>query len=92
MDINFNNFDFAYFYLILINLITFTVFGIDKYKAKRGKWRIPESNLLILSLLGGSLGGLIGMYVFRHKTHKLKFTIGMPVILLLNILIWVYLK
>lgn len=92
MDINYNNFDISIFYLILINLVAFIVFGIDKYKAKKRSWRIPESNLIILAMLGGSLGGLIGMYVFRHKTNKLKFTIGMPMILLLNILIWYFLK
>lgn len=81
-----------YIYLLLINLITFFAFGIDKSKAKKGKWRIPESRLLLLSLLGGTMGGLIGMLTFRHKTHKMKFTLGMPLILIINILTWILLK
>ncbi len=59
-------------YLIIINIINFIMFGIDKAKAKKNKWRIPESTLLGLSLIGGSLGGIMAMTSFRHKTKKRK--------------------
>jgi uncharacterized membrane protein YsdA (DUF1294 family) len=72
-------------YIILINLIAFVVFGIDKRKARKGQWRIPESTLFILALIGGSIGALLGMLVFRHKTKHRKFTIGIPLILTLQI-------
>lgn len=85
MNINIINTNLIYLYLLLINLITFTAFGIDKYKAKKRSWRIPEANLLMLSFLGGALGGIIGMYSFKHKTQKLKFTIIMPIMLILHI-------
>lgn len=68
-------------YLIVINLVTFLVYGIDKLKAKRGKWRIPESVLLTLAVVGGSIGALLGMLAFRHKTKHKKFTIVVPLIL-----------
>ena len=68
-------------YLIVINLVTFFIYGIDKLKAKRGKWRIPESMLLTLAVVGGSIGALLGMLVFRHKTKHKKFTIGVPLII-----------
>ena len=61
---------------------------IDKTKAKKGKWRISETTLLLLGVLGGSIGGIIGMYTFRHKTKKKRFTIGMPAILVIEILIY----
>ena len=72
-------------YIILINLIAFVVFGIDKRKARKGQWRVPESTLFILALIGGSIGALTGMLVFRHKTKHRKFTIGIPLILALQI-------
>ena len=68
-------------YLIAINLVTFFIYGIDKLKAKRGRWRIPESMLLTLAVVGGSIGALLGMLVFRHKTKHKKFIIGVPLIL-----------
>lgn len=74
-----------------MNSITFIVFMIDKYKARRNKWRISEANLLLLSLIGGSVGGMLSMLIFRHKTQKLKFKIGMPLILIIQILVCVYL-
>ena len=77
-------------YLIIINIINFILFGIDKRKAKKNKWRIPESTLLGLSFLGGALGALIGMRFFRHKTKKKKFTIGIPIFLFINIGIIIY--
>ena len=75
-------------YLIIINIITFLAMWIDKTKAKKGKWRISEPTLLGLGVLGGSIGGMIGMYTFRHKTKKKRFTIGMPAILIVEILIY----
>ena len=60
-------------YFIIINIIGFLAMYIDKQKAKKGKWRIPEKTLLIVALLGGSIGTISGMYLFRHKTKKLKF-------------------
>ena len=78
-------------YLIAINLIAFGAMWLDKRKAKKGKWRIPENTLLLLVLLGGGIGGIAGMYVFRHKTQKAKFVIGFPVILVCEILLAVLL-
>lgn len=74
-------------YLIAINLITFFIMWLDKRKAKKGRWRIPENTLLLFVLLGGGIGGIVGMYVFHHKTQKAKFVIGFPVILICEILI-----
>ena len=71
-----------YIYLIIVNILTFLIFGIDKWKARRGKWRIPEGTLLWMSIVGGSIGALLGMYLFRHKTQKRKFNLGIPAILL----------
>ena len=68
-------------YILLINLIGFFAMLIDKKKAQKGKWRIPEKTLLIITLLGGGVGTILGMYMFRHKTKKLKFTIGLEIIL-----------
>lgn len=70
------------YYLLGINLLTFFVYGIDKWKAKRDRWRIPEATLLMLAALGGSVGALLGMSVFHHKTKHKKFLIGIPLILL----------
>lgn len=72
-------------YITLVSVITFIVFGIDKLKAKKSWWRIPESTLMVLAVIGGSIGALLGMYVFHHKTRHKKFTIGIPVILILQI-------
>ena len=74
-------------YLVIINLIAFFMMWLDKRKAEKGKWRIPENTLLIPVLLGGGIGGIAGMYIFRHKTQKGKFVIGFPVILLCEILL-----
>lgn len=70
----------------LINLITFSAFGIDKWKAKHDRWRIPESTLLLLAFFGGSAGAFAGMKVFRHKTRHRKFTILVPLFLVLQII------
>lgn len=77
-------------YLIIINVIGFFDMWIDKVKAKRGSWRIPEKTLFTITLLGGGFGTIAGMYMFRHKTKKLYFTIGFPVILLTEIFLIVY--
>ena len=74
-------------YLIAINLFTFFMMWLDKRKAKRGKWRIPENTLLVFVLLGGGIGGIAGMYTFHHKTQKAKFVIGFPVILICEIIL-----
>lgn len=73
---------YLYIWLIVINIITFVVFGIDKKKAIDGKFRIKELTLFVLSLLGGSLGGLIAMHTFHHKTRKWYFKFGIPLILI----------
>ena len=74
-------------YLLIINLIGFLAMGIDKFKAKRGYWRIPEGTLIMITALGGGIGTLLGMYTFRHKTKKMKFTIRIPTILITEIMI-----
>lgn len=74
-------------YLILINFIAFLSMYIDKKKAIKGKWRIKESTLLMLALVGGSVGAIIGMYAFHHKTQKPRFFLGIPIIIVLQILI-----
>lgn len=79
-------------YLTIINAAAFLLMLIDKQKARRGAWRIPEATLIWIAILGGSIGSLIGMYFFRHKTRHLKFVLGIPVILFaqLALLIWLY--
>ena len=73
------------YYLIVINIVTFQVYGIDKWKAKQGSWRISEATLLILAVIGGSIGALFGMRVWHHKTMHKKFKYGLPLILLVQI-------
>lgn len=68
-----------------INLLAFTAMGADKRRARKGKWRIPERTLFVLALLGGSVGALAGMYIFRHKTKYRKFVVGIPAILVLQL-------
>ena len=75
------------FYLIAISVVTFLAFGIDKWKARTGRWRISEATLLSLALIGGAAGAWIGMTVFHHKTLHKKFKYGVPVILLLQIIL-----
>ena len=77
-------------YFIIINVIGFLAMTIDKWKAKNNAWRIPENTLFSITVLGGGIGTIVGMYVFRHKTKKPKFTIGMPVILVLEIVLVIY--
>ena len=81
----------AVYYCFAINITTLVLFGVDKLKAKKHWWRIPEATLLLFSLLGGSIGALCGMYLFRHKTQHKKFFIGVPFILIAQIALLVYL-
>lgn len=78
-------------YLLLINAAGFLLMLIDKQKARKNRWRIPERTLMLVAALGGSIGSLLGMYAFRHKTKHLKFTLGIPAILILQLLIGGYL-
>ena len=78
-------------WLIVINLATFAVYGIDKSRARRGAWRVPEKTLFLLPLLGGSAGALLGMRVFHHKTRHWYFVWGIPAILLAQLALAVWL-
>ena len=80
------------YYLIAINVVTFLVYGIDKWKARQGSWRISEATLLILAVIGGSFGALFGMKVWRHKTMHKKFKYGLPLILIIQIILIGYLS
>ncbi len=80
------------YYLIVINIVTFLVYGIDKWKAKQGSWRISEATLLMLAVIGGSIGALLGMKVWRHKTQHKKFKYGLPLILIIQIILIGYLS
>lgn len=77
-------------YVLFINAVGFLSMYIDKQKAKKNKWRIKEGTLMTIALLGGGIGGMIGMYKFRHKTKKLKFTVGFPTIIITEIVLIVY--
>lgn len=77
--------------IIIINIIGFILMGVDKQKAIRHKWRIPEKTFFIVSILSGSLGTLIGMYTFRHKTKHIKFVAGIPIILVLQLIVGIWL-
>ena len=77
-------------YLIIMNIVGIIVMGGDKHKAKVHAWRIPEKTLFMVSILGGSAGTWAGMYIFRHKTKHWYFVIGMPLILIIQIAIGVY--
>ncbi len=74
-------------YFIALNLIGFALMGIDKYKAKKRAFRIPEATLFIVAVIGGSIGSIIGMYAFRHKTRHWYFVYGMPFILIVQIIL-----
>lgn len=76
---------YIFIYLIMINFVAFALMGIDKRRAIRHAWRIPEKTLFISALLGGSIGAILGMKTFRHKTKHLSFQIGMPAILIIQI-------
>jgi uncharacterized membrane protein YsdA (DUF1294 family) len=78
-------------YLLIINVVAFIAYGIDKYKAKHAKWRIPEATLLLLAAIGGSIGAWCGMKVWHHKTMHKKFKYGVPAIFILQVVlaIWI---
>ena len=80
------------YYLIAINIVTFLVYGIDKWKAKHNSWRISEATLLILAVIDGSIGALLGMKVWHHKTQHNKFKYGLPLILIIQIILIGYLS
>lgn len=84
----------AIYYLVIINLITFITYGVDKLKAKKGYWRIPESTLLLLAFVGGSMGAWLGMQTFHHKTLHKKFKLGIPLILMAQVAfaLYIYIK
>ena len=74
-----------------VNVVTFILYGVDKSRAKKGRWRIPEKTLLLLPLLGGSVGGILGMAAFHHKTRHWYFRVGLPAMFLLQAALSVYL-
>ena len=78
-------------YLLAVNIATFFLYGIDKYKAKKGKWRISEATLLTMAAIGGSIGAWAGMRLWHHKTMHKKFKYGIPVIIILQVALAVYL-
>ena len=83
---------FFFLYLLLINAAAFLLMLADKRKARKNRWRIPERTLILTALLGGSIGALLGMYTFRHKTRHLKFTLGIPAILITQffLVVWLF--
>lgn len=83
--------DLILIYLLTINAAGFLLMLIDKQKARKNRWRIPESALFLTALMGGSIGCLLGMYIFRHKTRHLSFTLGIPAILAAQCLLAGYL-
>ena len=80
----------ALFFLVIINVVTFFMYGIDKWKAKKSKWRIRETALLGLAVLGGSIGAWLGMKVWHHKTQHKKFKYGVPAIIIIQLALIVY--
>ena len=83
--------EYLVYYLLIINALAFLLMCVDKRKAQKNLWRIPERTLLGVSLIGGSLGAMLGMQIFRHKTQHLKFVIGVPVMLAGHILLLIWL-
>ena len=79
-------------YFLVMNIITFLLMGYDKHEAKVNQWRISEKALFLFCLFGGSIGGICGMYAFRHKTQKWYFKIGFPLILIIQIGIIIYMN
>lgn len=81
-------------YIAVMSVIAFAAFGLDKYKAKTDKWRTPEKTLFILAILGGGIGAFLGMRVFRHKTKHTQFVIGIPAIMIVQLILigWLWLK
>ena len=79
------------YYLLAVNIATFLLYGIDKYKAKKNKWRISEATLLMIAVIGGSIGAWAGMRLWHHKTMHKKFKYGIPVIIIMQVCLVVYL-
>ena len=82
---------YSLYYLLAVNSLTFLLYGIDKYKAKKGRWRISEATLLMMVAIGGSIGAWAGMRTWHHKTMHKKFKYGIPVIIIMQIALVVYL-
>ena len=78
-------------YLLAVNIATFLLYGLDKYKAKKGKWRISEATLLMMAAIGGSIGAWAGMRLWHHKTMHKKFKYSIPIIIILQVALEVYL-
>ena len=79
------------YYLLAVNIATFLLYGVDKYKAKKNKWRISEATLLLMAVIGGSIGAWIGMRLWHHKTMHKKFKYGIPLIIIMQIALVAYL-
>lgn len=79
------------YYLLAVNITSFILYGIDKYKAKNGRWRISEATLLLMAVIGGSIGAWAGMRLWHHKTMHKKFKYGIPIIIILQVALAVYL-
>ena len=79
------------YYLLAINIVSFFLYGIDKYKAKKGRWRISEATLLMMAVIGGSIGAWAGMRLWHHKTMHKKFKYGIPIIIIMQVCLVVYL-
>ena len=82
----------VFIYLLTVNALGFLLMLADKYKARKNFWRIPEATLITVAVIGGSIGCLAGMYTFRHKTRHLKFTLGIPLILVLQLIALFFLR
>ncbi len=82
---------YSMYYLLAINIVSLFLYGIDKYKAKKNKWRISEATLLMMAVIGGSIGAWVGMRLWHHKTMHKKFKYGIPIIIILQISLVVYL-
>ncbi|MGL5617188.1 MAG: DUF1294 domain-containing protein [Sarcina sp.] len=79
-------------YLIIINIIGFLSMYIDKRRAIKGKWRISEAKLLFIAIIGGSIGSYLGMHIFRHKTKYMKFSYGIPIIIIFQLIILIFVR
>ena len=82
---------YSMYYLFAINIVSFFLYGIDKYKAKKNKWRISEATLLMIAVIGGSIGAWVGMRLWHHKTMHKKFKYGIPIIIIMQVSLVVYL-
>lgn len=82
---------YSLYYLLVVNTLTFLLYGIDKYKAKKARWRISEATLLMMAVIGGSIGAWAGMRLWHHKTMHKKFKYGIPLIILLQVALMFYL-